>query len=66
MGFLVERGRLLALGTLAAALSLGGCLGGGSPGGDGPVARAPATSAPAGNGVADAAFAHAGRVIRRV
>src|SRR5215212_1437190 len=46
MEFLVERGRLLALATLAAALSLGGCLGGGPSGGDGPVAQAPATSAP--------------------
>src|SRR5829696_7659495 len=47
MGFLVERGRVFALATLAAALSLGGCLGGGSPGGDVPLAQAPATSAPA-------------------
>src|SRR5215216_7565714 len=47
MGFLVERGRVLALGTLAAALALGGCLGGGPSGGDGPVAQAPAASAPA-------------------
>jgi len=47
MGFLVERGRVFALVTLAAALSLGGCLGGGSPGGDVPLAQAPATSAPA-------------------
>src|SRR5215216_3619418 len=47
MGFLVERGRVLALGTLAAALALGGCLGGGPSGGDGPVAQAPAASSPA-------------------
>ena len=47
MGFLVERGRLFALATLAAALSLGGCLGGGPSGGDGPVATAPAAAAPA-------------------
>ena len=46
MGFLVERGRLFALATLAAALSLGGCLGAGPSGGDGPVAQAPAASAP--------------------